>query len=127
GAVAAAVAAYQIQVRQRLHQAEIDRTAAKVKGAEQRKRRHVNRALAVVLVLLVLAFGGVAGWFVQDHANQTQRQEQLERDLNANLTEAEGQRRDLHNRLADAIEASRLLSDINAWQLSVEHTRELWQ
>jgi serine/threonine-protein kinase len=62
GAVAAAVAAYQAGVQERLRAAERQRAAAEVRAREERKRRRVQRALASAVVLLLLGGGAFAWW-----------------------------------------------------------------
>src|SRR5262249_42059353 len=64
GAVAAAVAAYEEGVQQRLRQAELERARAQVKEAEERKRRRLAVGLAATLLLLVVVGGG-GTWLVQ--------------------------------------------------------------
>jgi tetratricopeptide (TPR) repeat protein len=82
--VAETVAAYQTQVRERLRQAELERTAAlaraeeeqrrrvaeQAKAATERKRRRVTVVLAVVATLFVLALAGAGIWYYQDQAAQ---------------------------------------------------------
>jgi tetratricopeptide (TPR) repeat protein len=97
--VAAAVAAYQAQVQERLQQAEV----ARARMQEERKRRQLRLALAGVVLLLL---GGVAaaGWWYQqeqaeraleqaereaEKARQALRQEQGAGEIKAALREAE--------------------------------------
>ena len=61
--VAAAVAAYLAGVQERLRQAELERAAARVRAAEERKRRRVLISLAaVVLSRWRPAAGSGCGW-----------------------------------------------------------------
>jgi serine/threonine-protein kinase len=65
GAVAARVAAYQAGVQERLRRAELERAAAEVRVAEERKRRRVWLALAAAVLLLVVGGGGGTWWVWQ--------------------------------------------------------------
>jgi WD40 repeat protein len=87
GAVAAAVAGYLAGVEERARQAEVDRAAAEVRSAEQRKRRRVQLTLAAT-ILLALVGGMVAtAW-------QALRATQAESDA---LSKAERNRRLLYS------------------------------
>jgi serine/threonine-protein kinase len=68
GAVAAAVAAYQVGVADRLRRAELERSAAAVRAGEEGKRRRLRQALGAAVLVVVLGAGGVGGWFVQERA-----------------------------------------------------------
>jgi Flp pilus assembly protein TadD len=61
-AVAAAVAAYQAGVEERLRRAELERAAAEAEAREQRRRRRVQLALAAAVGLLALGVGAFAWW-----------------------------------------------------------------
>jgi tetratricopeptide (TPR) repeat protein len=74
GVVAEAVAAYQIQVQEKLRQAEVARAQAQVKASEERKRRRLTLALALLLLLLLGGGGGVAWWADQQQAEQDKEQ-----------------------------------------------------
>jgi tetratricopeptide (TPR) repeat protein len=63
GAVAVAVAEFRAAAEERARQAELDRATAEARATEGRKRRRVQRALAVAVVLLVLCGGGAAWWY----------------------------------------------------------------
>jgi serine/threonine-protein kinase len=89
GAVAAAVTAYLTGVQERLQRAELDRTAAQVKAAEERKRRRVTLALAAAVLAVVLT-GGVALALVQ--SQRRARQEQTALLVNQALGQATGLR-----------------------------------
>jgi serine/threonine-protein kinase len=65
GVVADAVAAYQAQVQEKLHRAEMARAQAQVKAAEERKRRRLTLLVAALLLLLV-GGGSAAGWWYQE-------------------------------------------------------------
>jgi eukaryotic-like serine/threonine-protein kinase len=133
-AVAEAVAAYQAGVQDRLRQAEIERAQAQVKAVEEHKRvlverqkRRVTATLALVGVALVLTVAGVAFWLVRDREVRDQRRQQLERDLETQLTGLQQPRKQLHARLNNPQEAAQLLSDIGGWKTQVERLRETWQ
>jgi serine/threonine-protein kinase len=84
--VAQAWAGYQERVEKRLRAAELARTAAQVKAAEERKRRRQLVALGVPLVLAMFAGLGTWWWLAQARA---ERQAVTARDVNAALVEAE--------------------------------------
>ncbi len=90
GAVAAAVAAYQAGVQERLRQAEMERAQAEIKAAEERKRRRLTLALAASLLLLVVG-ASVAGLGYQrvqaDRAAEKARQEEKEASQRAREVE----------------------------------------
>lgn len=69
-AVAANVAAYRSGVEERLRRAEAERAAAEARGFEQAKRRRVQAALAVAVLLLVC---GGTGFTVWRHEQRTER------------------------------------------------------
>lgn len=75
GEVAEAVAALRAESEQRARQAEMDRARAEVKSAEERKRRRVQRALALS-VMGLLAVAGIAGWWI-DSVRSARRADQL--------------------------------------------------
>jgi tetratricopeptide (TPR) repeat protein len=88
GTVAAIVAGYLAGVEERARQAELERAAAEVRAAEQRKRRRVQLALAgTVLVLFGLVGFGL--WW-QERAEATAAAERAARDsrVTAGVTEA---------------------------------------
>jgi serine/threonine-protein kinase len=60
GVVAQRIAAYKVGVQQRLRNAELERAAAEVKAAEERKRRRLTAALALAVLALAVAGGGGA-------------------------------------------------------------------
>jgi tetratricopeptide (TPR) repeat protein/tRNA A-37 threonylcarbamoyl transferase component Bud32 len=64
GAVSNALALYQADVEERLRKAQVERAAAQVKVAEERKRRKLAIALASAL-LVVVVLGAAAGLWVQ--------------------------------------------------------------
>src|SRR5262249_51494428 len=75
GEVAAATAAYQLGVQERLRRVERERTAAKVEAVEQRKRRRVQLTLMLaVFAVFTVGFYGVF-WQkrrAEGYANQAQ-------------------------------------------------------
>ena len=66
GAVAATIAGYLAGVEERARQAELERAAAEVRAAEQRKRRRVQLGLAAALILVPVVFA----WFENRHAGR---------------------------------------------------------
>jgi serine/threonine-protein kinase len=74
GEVAAAVAAYQHAVAQRLRQAELERAQAQVKAAEERKRRKLAVGLAAAILALVIAGAGGGLWLERQQAEQARQQ-----------------------------------------------------
>jgi serine/threonine-protein kinase len=97
GKVARAVADYQAGVRERLHQAQLERAAAQVKAREERKRRRLAVALAVAVLGLVALAGGAA-WRLewqraQRRAEQEKERDQLRQEVGAALDRAEGSER----------------------------------
>ncbi|HXD89335.1 MAG TPA: protein kinase [Urbifossiella sp.] len=82
GAVAKAVASFRADAEQRARQAELDRAAAEVKVAEQRRRRKWQLALAASL-FVILTGGGAFAWWENDRTARRQRDEQDRRGRNA--------------------------------------------
>jgi WD40 repeat protein len=62
GAVAAAVAGYLAGVEERVRQAELERAAAEVRTAEQRKRRRVKLTLAASVLLALVCGIAATAW-----------------------------------------------------------------
>jgi tetratricopeptide (TPR) repeat protein len=81
GAVALALTDYLAHVQERLRQAELDRKAAEVRAAEERKRRRVAYRLGSIIALLIVVLG-VAGWWMDRSATQA-RLEREEQQLRA--------------------------------------------
>jgi Flp pilus assembly protein TadD/serine/threonine protein kinase len=81
GATARALTAYLVHVQERLRQAELERKAAEVRAAEERKRRRVAFRLGSVIALLIMALG-MAGWWADRSATQA-RSEREEQHLRA--------------------------------------------
>jgi serine/threonine-protein kinase len=100
GAVAAAAAAYEEGVQQRLRQAELERARAQVKEAEERKRRRLAVGLAAAgLALVSLATGGGL-WFLHvqtERRTEAERQEQaLRQKVDVALTQGVSLRQGFH-------------------------------
>jgi serine/threonine-protein kinase len=96
GEVARALVAYQAGVEERLRRAELERAAAQVKAAEERKRRRLQVGLgAVVTVALVLGTAAAVYW-------QQQRQRAGEQ-AEAGLAQAAELRRDYRFKDAEAM------------------------
>ena len=68
GAVATELAAYLNSVAERLRRMELERSAAEVRTAEERRRRRVQLALAVA-VLFAVSLGGGA-WYLRQHERE---------------------------------------------------------
>jgi serine/threonine-protein kinase len=96
GEVARALVAYQAGVEERLRRAELERAAAQVKAAEERKRRRLLVGLgAVVTLVLVLGTAATVYW-------QQQRQRASEQ-AEAGLTQGAQLRRDYRFKDAEAM------------------------
>jgi serine/threonine protein kinase len=100
GAVAATIAGYLAGVEERARQAELERAAAEVRAAEQRKRRRVQLALAATLLVL-LGLVGFGLWW-QERLEATTAAELAER--NQALQAAHEHERLLNERARQAIE-----------------------
>jgi tetratricopeptide (TPR) repeat protein len=86
--VARRVATYQAGVQERLRRAELDRAAAQVKAAEERKRRKLTVALAAAVLALVTCGGlGALNWQRQ-RAEQTRQDAELRLGVEAALEKA---------------------------------------
>jgi tetratricopeptide (TPR) repeat protein len=125
--VAGQVTAYLNSVQEQLRQAEVGRAAAQARAGAERNKRRWQLALAGVLVLSLLAAGAVGLWYVQDQAARSRHRELLAADLAKQLDDLEGQRRRLHERLADRRQAHDLLSDIGGWKTQVDRMGDAWQ
>jgi serine/threonine-protein kinase len=100
GAVAGAVSAYLARAQERAERAEIERAEARIKAAEERKRRRAQAGLAAALLALVV--GGSAGWVW------------LERDRAERRADTERQTHERHRRALDAIQEAELRRE-QAW------------
>ncbi len=78
GEVAKSVASLRADAEQRARHAEMDRACAEVKSAEERKRRRVQRALALAVLGLVTV-AGFAAWWVES-VRSARKADQLTRD-----------------------------------------------
>ena len=122
GAAAEAVAAYRSGVEERLRRTENDRARAEARAAELRKRRKVQAALAVALVILV-AGGGIAGWWYDRTVEKRRSDTEL-----ANLAERERLARNeqaIEIALAQADSASGR-NDANGAAIRLLHVEKLW-
>jgi serine/threonine-protein kinase len=75
--LAGELTAYLESIEARLRQVELERAAAQVKAAEERKRRRLTVGLATVILALVLL--GSAGWAWIEHDRATRRSEERSR------------------------------------------------
>lgn len=141
GEVAAAVAAYQAALEQRLQQAEIDKAAALVQAEEEQKRRVVEQAKAseerrrrrltlglAALALIFLATAAAAAlWYLHD---QNQRAAALarKRDLDAQavataVEQARQVRASLHKELQVPGGVFELLNQPDRWAARIQAAR----
>ena len=91
GEVAEAVEKLRAEAERRAREAEMDRARAEVKTTEERKRRHVQRVLAIT-VLGLLAVAGFAGWWIDSVKSQRradQQAQQLKNDAEEKDRETE--------------------------------------
>ncbi|HEV7924957.1 MAG TPA: tetratricopeptide repeat protein, partial [Verrucomicrobiae bacterium] len=95
------------------------------------RRRPSTAALITALMLLVVGLSGAAAWYVGDRAErrteETLRGQQVNRDADASLADAESHLQDIRTRLEDPLKASGLLSDIELWQTTKDKARQAWQ
>ena len=97
GEVAEAVEKLRAEAERRAREAEMDRARAEVKTAEERKRRHVQRVLAIT-VLGLLAVGGGAVWWIDRVRSQRradQQAQQMKNEAEEKDREAERKARQL--------------------------------
>jgi serine/threonine-protein kinase len=134
GEVVQALADHRTAVQERLRRIDIERAEARIKAAEDRKRRKLRQALAAVVAVFVLVLAGAAVRYYQqeaaharEEAHKAQRLEQLTRDLDTTLAEVDRQQERLHAQLADPLEAAKLLSDIDGWKFQIERMRQAWK
>jgi hypothetical protein len=80
GEVAEAVAMHQARVQERLRQAELERTQAQVKAAEEGKRRRLALALAATLLVLVTGAAGAGLWYQHQEAVWAEEQALQEKE-----------------------------------------------
>jgi serine/threonine-protein kinase len=96
GVVRDHIAAYQAGVQERLRRAELERAAAQVKAAEERKRRKLTAALALAVLALVAA-GGLGGLYYQRQRDESARQAaELRLAIEAALDKATGLQEQAH-------------------------------
>ena len=101
GEVAKAVAGLRADAEDRAKRAELDRAAAEVRAAEQRKRRKVQAALGLAFTALVV-LGGVFLWWTQEQRRARDADER-ERRL-AKETEARDRRAAAEREVSRAVE-----------------------
>jgi tRNA A-37 threonylcarbamoyl transferase component Bud32 len=87
GEVAEAISTLRADAERRARLAEMDRARTEVRSAEERKRRRVQRALAMAVLTLV-AVAGVAAWWV-DSVRAERRADQLSQLAEREKHEAE--------------------------------------
>jgi serine/threonine-protein kinase len=114
--------------RWQAHEPILARPVGRLERAAKWVRRHpAAAALTAALLLLVLAGLGGAFWYQQwqiwwagEQARQetevSARRTYLNQEVAAAVTEAERERRDLHDRLHDPLRVHVLLSDLGEWQ-----------
>ena len=127
GEVTETVGRYRQGVQERLRQAELERERSQVQAREERRRRRVTLALAGVLLVLLLGVGGVVLWAQQQRSERESRARRLNAGLAQALDAADGERRRLHDRLADPNEVAALLSDLRPWKESLERAWSSWR
>jgi serine/threonine-protein kinase len=107
GVVAEALTAYLAGVQQRLHQAELERTAAEARAAAETKarqaeRRARHRTLALAgTVIGVLLLGGVGWWWLEQ--DRAARREETTTGVNQALGKVEQLRQDATKRSLDEL------------------------
>src|SRR5439155_4713762 len=125
--------------------AEVERAEAQVRAEEERKRllverqkRRATRNLAALAVIFLLAALGAGLWYYHDfteralenalaEGREAQRKEYLEKEIEKELAEAREQHDRLQAQLADPLQASQLLSDIDGWKARVARAGEAWK
>jgi tetratricopeptide (TPR) repeat protein len=90
GDVAKAVAGLRAEAEDRAKQAELDRAAALVKAAEQRKRRKVQAALGLSFTALVVLVGAFAWWQDRQATERLTEQTRLQGERAAERAAVEG-------------------------------------
>jgi tRNA A-37 threonylcarbamoyl transferase component Bud32/tetratricopeptide (TPR) repeat protein len=124
GEVAGAITALRADAELRARQAELERARAEVRSAEERKRRRVQRALALT-VLTLFAVAGFAAWWIEGvradrltrEAELLSRQLAAERDVVAALNEAQVLRE----------EGRKQADDPPRWALTLTAARSSWK
>lgn len=117
GQVAERISRHLASVQERLHRAELRRTAAEAKAAEERKRRRVSLALAAALAVMIASGAAFLIWNSQREADIAQRDELTIREIQEALLGAEGKLDELARRLAEPASASQLVNDNGVeWQ-----------
>ncbi len=95
------------------------------------RRRPTAAALIAATLLLVAAGIGATVWYVRDRqerrVDEALRGQQINRDADAALAEAESHLQDIRARLEDPLEVGGLLSDIDLWQTTVKKSRQAWE
>jgi eukaryotic-like serine/threonine-protein kinase len=95
------------------------------------RRRPTAAALIAVTLLLVAAGIGATVWYLRDRGerrvDEALRGQQINRDADIALTEAESHLQDIRAKLEDPLKVGELLSDIELWQTTVEKSRRAWE
>jgi eukaryotic-like serine/threonine-protein kinase len=87
GEVAQAISTLRADAEKRARQAEMERARAEVRSAEERKRRRVQRVLAMTILMLI-AVAGFAAWWIES-VRADRRADQLTREAEQKSREAE--------------------------------------
>jgi serine/threonine-protein kinase len=102
GVLAEAVARYEVGVRDRLRQAELDSAAAQARAKAERRARLLTVGLAAAGLLLVGGLGVGITWWYQQQQTHSQRQQERNTEIRDVLAEAKK-----HYRLRQWPEAQR--------------------
>jgi tetratricopeptide (TPR) repeat protein len=146
GALAEAVERYEAQVQQRLRQAELEKAEAQIQAQEERKRRELEQAkvaaerakvseecrrrrvqfwLMGVAALFTLALVAAGAWYQFEVLRKADRGQDLDKSLTAMHGKLQQQHERLKEKLADALTASVLMSEIDGWGDSVKGMHQL--
>jgi serine/threonine protein kinase len=120
GQVAAAMAAYQTQLQQRLQAAEMARAAAQIKVKEGRKRRRLAVALTICVLLGLLA--GLTWYW--DHRS---RRALTEQGVRQSLDQAQNVHDQLQANLKEPDGIQELLNQPARWEMQLGTARANWK